>query len=218
MSDLIRRKDVLKLVGEVLGDVNMDTDERIKLYAQICSLPQIGGADLIRRADAIEAVRLETGEHGRLDRGDILDIIYALPSADAVSREDYHNLLMASNDIDRALREYQAKEEFASAEADVGEYADRLWEIAYKRGKAEAEWIPCSERLPKEDGKYLVFYEGTIIGSWIEIMWYGEPEMPNVDVSGKHFYRSDSEWGDIIYDEVLAWMPLPKPYREESEA
>lgn len=29
-----------------------------------------------------------------------------LPSADAVSREDYHNLLMAANDIDRALRKY----------------------------------------------------------------------------------------------------------------
>ena len=37
--------------------------------------------------------------------------------ADTVSREDYHNLLMASKDIDRALREYQAKEEQLSAEA-----------------------------------------------------------------------------------------------------
>lgn len=32
-------------------------------------------------------------------------------SADAVSRETYHNLVTASNDIDRALREYQDKEE-----------------------------------------------------------------------------------------------------------
>jgi len=30
---------------------------------------------------------------------------------DAVSREDYHNLVTASNDIDRALREYQEAEE-----------------------------------------------------------------------------------------------------------
>ena len=79
------------------------------------------------------------------------------------------------------------------------------------------KWIPCSERLPNEDGQYLVFYEGTIIGSRIEIMWYSEPSMPNVDVSGKHFYRSDSEWGDIIYDEVIAWMPLPKPYRKDGK-
>ena len=32
-------------------------------------------------------------------------------SADVVSRETYHNLLTASNDIDKALREYQDKEE-----------------------------------------------------------------------------------------------------------
>ena len=39
MNDLISRKDVLKLVSAVSGDVSMDTDERIKLYAEICSLP-----------------------------------------------------------------------------------------------------------------------------------------------------------------------------------
>lgn len=31
--------------------------------------------------------------------------------AKTLSRETYHNLVMASNDIDRALREYQDKEE-----------------------------------------------------------------------------------------------------------
>ena len=35
-----------------------------------------------------------------------------------VMAEDYHNLLTASEDIDRALREYQAKEEQLSAEAE----------------------------------------------------------------------------------------------------
>lgn len=83
--------------------------------------------------------------------------------------------------------------------------------------RPHGEWVPVSERLPSEDGKYLVFYEGTIIGSDIDIMWYGEPLMPNVDVGGKHFYRSDGEWGDVVYDEALAWMPLPEPYREVEE-
>ena len=51
-------------------------------------------SDLISRADAIEAVRWETSKLGRglLGKGDILDIIEALPSAeqhnkDAISRE-----------------------------------------------------------------------------------------------------------------------------------
>ena len=44
-------------------------------------------SDLISRADAIEAVRLETAKRGLLGRGDILDILSALPSADAVQGE-----------------------------------------------------------------------------------------------------------------------------------
>ena len=40
-----------------------------------------------------------------------LDMAIEALSADTVSREAYHNLVTASNDIDRALREYQDKEE-----------------------------------------------------------------------------------------------------------
>lgn len=85
------------------------------------------------------------------------------------------------------------------------------------KGSEAYNWIPTAKRLPDKDGQYLVFYKGTIIGSRIEIMWYGEPLMPNVDVSGKHFYRSDADWGDIIYDEIIAWMPLPEPFKENEE-
>lgn len=28
------------------------------------------------------------------------------------------------------------------------------------------------------------------------------------------FYETDDEWGDVEYDDVTAWMPLPKPYGE----
>ena len=44
--------------------------------------------------------------------------------------------------------------------------------------------------------------------------------MPNRKVKGPCWYRSDSEWGDVVYDDtdIIAWMPLPKPYREDGEA
>lgn len=77
-------------------------------------------SDLISRADAIAYI--DRIINSGLGRNKSLDYIHKyislLPSADAVSREDYHNLLMASNDIDRALRQYQAKDENPSAEAD----------------------------------------------------------------------------------------------------
>ncbi len=78
------------------------------------------------REEAIEILR-DTPIDIRSTREDDIHTLYAMAqniaiealSADTVSREDYHNLLMASNDIDRALREYQAKEE---ADADMEKY------------------------------------------------------------------------------------------------
>lgn len=100
-------------------------------------------SDLINRADAIDAVkkRLYETAMNNMEDGDIyadiaeyrIDIwLSEIPSADAVSREDYHNLLTASDDIDRALREYQAKEEQPSAEAtgDLISRASALEEMA----------------------------------------------------------------------------------------
>ena len=53
------------------------------------------------------------------------------------------------------------------------------------------KWIPCSERLPK-DGRYLCDY-----GDCID---FGR--------------MTNGEW---YVDGVIAWMPLPEPYREEQK-
>ena len=88
--------------------------------------------------------------------------------------------------------------------------ADGLMELP----SAEAEWIPCSERLPSEDGRYLVTYPLLRWqNNWISVMHYGKPLDPTQDVKGRCFYYSDSEWGDAVYDNILAWMPLPMPYK-----
>lgn len=79
-------------------------------------------------------------------------------------------------------------------------------------------WISCSERLPSEDGRYLVTYPLLRWqNNWINLMHYGKPSMPNCEVKGKCFYVSDDEWGDVVYDNIIAWMPLPEPYREEKQ-
>ena len=75
-------------------------------------------------------------------------------------------------------------------------------------------WIPCSERLPSEDGEYITTLPLMREDRFVSILRYGKPLMPNREVKGKCFYDSDDEWGDIPYDDVIAWMPLPQPYRE----
>ena len=105
-----------------------------------------------------------------------------------------------------------------------GEFTDNGFMIDYQRVlsvidsaptiDAVSEWIPCSERMPSEQGEYLVAvtYEGD---TYVECLHYGKPTMANREVKGECFYDSDDEWGDIVYDtEAIAWMPLPKPYGE----
>lgn len=67
----------------------------------------------------------------------------------------------------------------------------------------QTSWIPCSERLPEENGNYLVTVEandGTASIKFQMVDHYG----PKWLHEGKH-------------EKVIAWMPLPELYKTESE-
>ena len=74
-------------------------------------------------------------------------------------------------------------------------YEDLDAEWIIKRLPSAQQWIPCSERLPDQNGKYLVVGRQKAINilKFDGGRWYGK-------------------WG------VVAWMPLPSPYREETES
>ena len=64
----------------------------------------------------------------------------------------------------------------------------------------EQHWIPCSERLPEESGKYLV----TVLDG-----------IGKRTTSAPYHLRSKS-WtltGRMTYWKVIAWMPFPEPYK-----
>lgn len=68
------------------------------------------------------------------------------------------------------------------------------------------EWIPTSVRMPSEQGQYLVTFPLCNGEPWVYILSFNK---------GK-FYETDDEWGDVEYDDVTAWMPLPKPYTADT--
>ena len=72
------------------------------------------------------------------------------------------------------------------------------------------EWTPCEEGLPETEGRYFVTY---MLGEmpWVSILNYGVPY--TADEKDNVWYYADDEYGDVIYDDVLAWMPLQEPYK-----
>ena len=98
---------------------------------------------------------------------------------------------------------------------NVKDLAERVAELEIKLKDAVQGWRIGK---PTEKGKYVVTLD-TFGHKHIDLFYYGKPLMPNRKVRGKCWYRSDDEWGDVVYDDkdILAWMPLPKPYREDGE-
>jgi hypothetical protein len=84
------------------------------------------------------------------------------------------------------------------------------WLKDYKRLKEQAKWIPVSERLPEENGQYLITVKYKHVNDSYE------------DVYAEHGEWSDGRW-DMCFghcgevEDIIAWMPLPQPYKAESE-
>lgn len=69
---------------------------------------------------------------------------------------------------------------------------------AIEQDEKENGWIPVSERLP-EDGTYITTLDGELVGQ----------EEPFTGMCG----IENGKWDDE--DCVIAWMPLPEPYKED---
>ena len=89
--------------------------------------------------------------------------------------------------------------------------------------RPQGEWIPCSERLPEESGDYLVCPIDSVLEDYSD---FGEVMIMPYDADCEAF-----GWWTARYDpislgfvdsdfnefEVIAWMPLPKPYGERKD-
>ena len=78
--------------------------------------------------------------------------------------------------------------------------------VYYEPERPHGEWIPCSERLPEEGKLILVTLNPISLKDSVHPV-----------IITKYTTEKDS-WIHTIPDAVLAWMPLPKPYRREGEA
>lgn len=76
-------------------------------------------------------------------------------------------------------------------------------------------WIPCSEQIPEEPEENPLF-DGKCLEVYLVTTKYGSSEQDKV-------YPFRAFWNGINFTDgmnildVIAWMPLPKPYREREE-
>ena len=113
---------------------------------------------------------------------------------------DYNFALRLAEDAIRHLPPAEA----VSFE-DAMEIRNTILFKEYMRGRRDAVqgWIPCSERMPKRDELVLVTYKTT---DRIHLCRYIDDGSENPWWS----YIDDCcAWNNV----VLAWMPLPKPYK-----
>lgn len=88
---------------------------------------------------------------------------------------------------------------------DISCILEEVESVDAKDTNVPSKWIPCSERLPSKplvgEDSYLVQKKSVI--KPFSAYWDGEKWTDILD--------------DILYD-IVAWMPLPEPYKEVSDS
>lgn len=174
-------------------------------------------SDCISRRAAIDAVRDRMGK-GETNIGDTFIecfemILNALPSA----QSNTHNTLQsvesvgdtisrqaAIDEIDEWIKAFRENGHKESA-ADARLIQDGI--IQLPSAQPEPQWIPCSERLPHGSCSDLV-----------NVSIHDDSGDTPFDYTSCGWVTTDGEYWIVdneINNHVIAWMPLPEPWRGE---
>lgn len=120
-----------------------------------------------------------------------------LTAGDTISRRQAIDALGDEPEV------WSGKDEYAQGLNNQWHY-DRNAIKALPSAQPEPHWIPCSERLPEESGRYLIsVLDG--VGRRTTVA----PYQPR--------YKAWTMTGRMAYWKVIAWLPLPEPYIGEEK-
>lgn len=132
--------------------------------------------------------------------------------------------LQAQDNSDTNVGDFVSKKAVELALLEKGQASKRyklgeIWELNFDEirealatvppTESEQRWIPVTERLPKQYGNYLVFIEGE------------EPDIGTINPNDPRGWSlcdaNGFYWASDKMLNVIAWMPLPEPYKEEKK-
>ena len=158
--------------------------------------------DTIKRSDAIKALdNAWINGTSLLDANEAVKQLNDLPSADR-PQGDFVSKRYLLAEIDDLADEFSEVDE-------NGLHSERWCGILDSKGiivnapsvsDRPQEWIPCSERLPEEEGEYLVTAKKYAFDS----SYY------DVQIA---YCSPNKKWFRISNCEIVAWMPRPKPWK-----
>ena len=214
------REDAKKLLDKLYARADITDEygdmEDMKPYEEavnmaIKALEQEPCEDAISRSDAIRVASGYCHWTNIPDELAKLPSVNPIPCEDAISRQ---KVLEGLASIAKAKAKSDAQK---SMMGRTMFFVERMPSVSMKK---TGRWIPVSEKLP-EDGIYLVTVVRTIGKPRIETKSFAE-DLNRVDEYDfpKHkcgWYDYDGEYGYFEDTDVIAWMPLPQPYKAESE-
>ena len=111
-----------------------------------------------------------------------------------------NNRYVRESDVVKAIDKHTRED--GTLDDDISCILEEVKSVGARGTNVPGKWIPCSERLPEVDGMYTTTLSGELVGT----------EEPFVGQS----YFEDGYWEEDG-DCVIAWMPLPEPYREVTD-
>ena len=208
-KDTISRRAVLKYINRILnqGMGKKKSFEFIQKYVE--KLPPV-----TPKYTNAEIQKIQELEQAQLEKAYELGKTETQPCGDCISRQ-------------AAIEEIRFGQSFITKIHPTGEIEhlfdkeNKALETAVKRiealpsvtPKQRAEWIPVSERLTKKNMECLVAvgeFNITQMAMYSDLMGI---------INHRIFYQGDygNDNFENITQYVNAWMPLPKPYKAESE-
>ena len=235
IAEIKDRIDLAKYVESSYADCL--TIESLEMALEALEFSQnVPNDDLISRKAAIDAVSDACFEL-RGVFGDCEDALKALPSAqpERLTDDDFETIRIHLNAYKESLcnqRRWKEAEDyqrlinrfmsFASVQHErciaeikidvddleklVAEKVEEIKNMPIQSLITEPHWIPCSERLPEHDGELY------LVTDYCEQINRKRIHMSCCYVNREGF------WSDVpIGYKVIAWMPLPEPWKGEEE-